>query len=278
MRVKRNLIACCALIAAAAPGAAAEPKTPTGQWLVDFDDAQCVASRDYGTKEDPLILALKAPPLGNVMQLVVARPGGGRSVRHLETTIEMDGAEKINTSMVAYSALGTKRRLFRINLPLTKFEAVSKAKTIRIRSGELDESFALTQMQPLLRIIAECTDDLRKVWNVGEFDVATTHPHPNTNRTLRERSIGDLQGLISAADYPDVAIRKEGVGSVRMALLIDENGRIADCTVIETSGFAALDAQSCALVQKRARFKPAVGLDGKPAKDAVVQRITWQLR
>ncbi len=268
-----------ALSAAAATAAA--PRVATSAWLVDFDDAQCVASRNYGTDEDPLVLALKAPPLGNVMQVVIVRPGGGgRFAKHLEATIETDGGEKIDTSLVAFKAPEANQRLFRINLPLEQFAVVSKAKTVRIRaSSEIDESFELTQMEPLRRIIADCTDDLRKVWNVGESDVEVTNPDPkpNPNRILKERSTGNLGALITWEDYPEIAVRKSGVGSVRMALMIDENGRIADCTVIETSGFAALDAQSCALVQKRARFKPAVGLDGKPAKDAYIQRVTWRL-
>ena len=65
--------------------------------------------------------------------------------------------------------------------------------------------------------------------------------------------------------------------SATFVLLIDETGRVADCTVIETSGVASLDAQTCGAVKLQARFKPAIGLDGKPAKDGVVQRVSWIL-
>jgi len=67
------------------------------------------------------------------------------------------------------------------------------------------------------------------------------------------------------------------MGSVAFVLLIDEEGKVADCTVTETSGVASLDAQSCAIVKERAKFKPATGLDGKPSKSSYFQRISWRL-
>lgn len=73
------------------------------------------------------------------------------------------------------------------------------------------------------------------------------------------------------------AIYEQQSGTVRVALLIDEKGRIADCAILDTSGTPVLDAQTCAILKERARFKPAIGPDGKPAKDGYIQRITWRV-
>ena len=59
--------------------------------------------------------------------------------------------------------------------------------------------------------------------------------------------------------------------------LIDEKGEMADCAVIETSGIAALDAQTCFIMRKRGKFAPAIGQDGKPAKGVFTQRIRWEM-
>ena len=83
--------------------------------------------------------------------------------------------------------------------------------------------------------------------------------------------------MFTSDDYPTDAIASEDSGTVRVSVLIDERGQIADCSIIGASGAAALDAQTCALLQKRARFAPAVGLDGKPTKDAFTQNISWRL-
>ena len=74
-----------------------------------------------------------------------------------------------------------------------------------------------------------------------------------------------------------MAVDRAQGGIVEFALLVNEAGRIADCTVIASSNAPSLDAQSCAILVERARFQPAVGVDGKPVKDAVTSRITWKI-
>jgi TonB family protein len=243
-----------------------------GKWVVDFDHSQCVAMRSYGSESSPLTLFLKAPALGNVVQVGVIRPGrAGRYADQLDAKIVIDGRSTIPASMIAFTSPETKRRQFRTNLPREQFELVRTARTVSIQAGrELDETFALTQMGPLLKVLGECVADLRKVWNVPLGDISSA--------TLRARAAGDLKGLIRAEDYPEIALRKLAGGTVLFVVLIDETGKVADCTVAETSGIAALDSQSCAIITERARFKPAIGLDGKPARDAYQQRVTWMVR
>lgn len=262
-----------ALLICASPSAVADaaPRSPTGRWIVNFDESQCFALRGYGTKEAPLDLVLKAPTLGDVMQISVIRPGrGSQYAEQREATITFDGAQRVQTTLIAFTPPKSRQRLFRINLPLENFAAVRKAKALSIRaSRELDETFALTQMEPLLKVLNDCVVGLRAVWNV-------TEGQPSTK--LKAGAQGNLTGLFSAEDYPEVAVNELRQGTVTFVLLIDESGRVADCTVSETSGVAALDAQSCAVVKERARFKPAVGLDGKPAKAGFTQKVIWRIR
>ena len=58
----------------------------------------------------------------------------------------------------------------------------------------------------------------------------------------------------------------------------DERGAVADCSITETSGYATIDAQSCAIIQERAKFEPAIDTQGKPTRSSYSQRITWKLR
>jgi TonB family protein len=74
------------------------------------------------------------------------------------------------------------------------------------------------------------------------------------------------------------SIKRGDGGTVTIALLVDESGKVADCSVIQTSGVAVLDAQTCAVMNVRAKFTPGVGENGKPKKIAFVQRITWRVQ
>lgn len=259
----------------ATAGAQAEVRNPTDKWNVNFADAQCVASRAYGTAEKPLHLALKAPPLGDVMQIVVMKEASGTEAQQVEATIGLDGGQALKTNMLMFSPPKKRVRAYVLNMPAANFGKVRQAKNLAIRSQGLNEIFALSQMEPLLKIMDDCVADLREVWNVQNSDDDQSAPPQQS--ALPRRAIGSLQGIIKADDYPAVAINERQTGMVRVAILIDESGRIADCTIIQTSAVASLDAQTCAIVKTRAKFQPALDASGKPTKDAHLQSVTWRI-
>lgn len=271
MRSRMKQLAAVAAALTWAGTAAGAPRAPTGKWVVDFDDAQCVASRPYGTKDKPLLLALKQPPIGEVMQIAVIRKGGGgRFGEQVDASLRIDGGRPIPVTMVSFAVKERNERVMLLNLPLDQFQAVRKGTTLTIDAGrELNETLQLAEVEPLMRVMDTCIADLRKVWNVR-----TDPDHPPL---LKQSAAGDIVGLFRGDDYPGVSVSQAKSGSVSVAILIDEAGRVADCTIVNTSGVAALDAQSCAVIKQRAKFTPAIGLDGKPAKDAYVQRITWRI-
>lgn len=245
-----------------------DPRNPTGSWVVNFADAQCVASRNYGTAEDPLHLVLKAPPLGEVMQVAVMKEGPAGRAQQVEASIRLDGARPLKTNMLMFSPPKQKIRAYVLNMPAADFALVRQAKALSIHSEGLNETFAVSGMDPLLKIVQDCVADLRQVWNIADPE--------GTRSTLPQRAVGELARYFRSNDYPFVAIQQNATGVVRFAILIDETGRVADCTIIETSGVAALDTQTCNIAQG-AKFQPARGSDSKPAKDAAIQQVNWRL-
>ena len=251
-------------------GSLAEARVPTGGWVVSFDDAQCLAFRDYGTKEAPIQLLMKTPPVGGVVQLAIARKGSPIQAAQVKGTLGIDDRAPTRISMLAYSPEGSGLRVYTMNIPAGEFALVRQAKEIEIRSGSLQENFLLTNMTALLKTIDDCVADLRRVFNVIDPQTAEKSP-------LKRRATARLGNLIDSDDYPRDALYGNQGGKVTFALLIDEKGKVADCSVIETSDVAVLDAQSCILLSKRARFEPALGPDGKPAKDALTAAIVWRM-
>jgi len=176
----------------------------------------------------------------------------------------------MKASLLASSPKGQKRRVEMINLPLESFSAVRRSSSISIAGpGVANRSFSLGSMAPLMKAMDTCLADLQRHWNVSEAAQAKLKEGP--------RPTTPLAGFFNSDDYPGVAMRDGQSGVVAFALLIDEAGKVADCTVTQTSGVATLDSQSCAIIQERAAFSPAVGADGKPAKSAAMQRIRWAL-
>lgn len=263
-------IAASVLIASTTPQSARTPRQPTGKWIVHFDEAQCVAERNYGSEKKPVYLALKQPALGKVIQIDVVERGYSNDATQFDGILQFDGADARKVSVLRFPVSKEKVRVHMINIPLDIVSASRAASGVWIKSADLDEKFALQQFGPLLDLMNECAAGLGKLWNVRSSDT--------DDSAVRDDARGNIRGLFSSDDYPWQSVRAGDTGAVKAALLVNEEGKVADCSVIETSGQAALDAQTCAVLKERARFKPALGKDGKPAKDAFIQKIVWQLR
>lgn len=87
----------------------------------------------------------------------------------------------------------------------------------------------------------------------------------------------NLVRLFSDDDYPDEAIRHEEQGAVGFRLTVGADGRAADCTIVESSGFRSLDNATCRILTSRLRAKPARDRNGKPVPDTMSGRIKWVL-
>ncbi|WOE74963.1 energy transducer TonB [Alterisphingorhabdus coralli] len=89
---------------------------------------------------------------------------------------------------------------------------------------------------------------------------------------------GSFDYIIRQSDYPLSSWVADEEGQVRYELAIDADGNITGCTIIESSGFPALDNKSCEIVTERAKFTAASDEDGKPISDVYAGRLYWRKR
>lgn len=251
--------------------AVADVRAPAGKWVVDFDDARCLAGRNYGTVEKPVMLMLKQPIHGSVMQLLWIEKGGTPEPLQSQGTIRFDQQPPLEISMLLYNSGKRPRRVYEMNMPIDRLSAAADATRLRLHGRWLDEELELGSMAPLLKTMERCVSDLRTHWNASESGDAEA-----AVSALKSHAKGDLSQYFRSEDYPWLALMKDQEGKVGFSLLIDEKGRVADCSVIEPSGVAALDAQSCAILTERATFTPAIGAGGKPARDSYIGRVVWR--
>ena len=91
------------------------------------------------------------------------------------------------------------------------------------------------------------------------------------------RPKNDPGGWLSNNDYRSSWARRELTGVARFRLEIAANGRVSNCTVTGSTGHSELDAATCSLVSKRARFEPARGGNGEPVAGSYTGSVLWQL-
>ncbi|CAA9490295.1 MAG: hypothetical protein AVDCRST_MAG39-757 [uncultured Sphingomonadaceae bacterium] len=89
--------------------------------------------------------------------------------------------------------------------------------------------------------------------------------------------VGSKASWLAGLEYPASALRNDEQGTVRVRLSVDPNGRVDDCSVILSSGSNSLDAETCRIFQRRARFRPATDADGRPVSGSNEQSISWRL-
>ncbi len=72
-------------------------------------------------------------------------------------------------------------------------------------------------------------------------------------------------------DYPSRALREDRAGTATFRVTIDDDGRVANCQITQSSGHADLDEATCKNVSRRARFrKPSDGFG-----TVYTNRVRW---
>lgn len=96
-------------------------------------------------------------------------------------------------------------------------------------------------------------------------------PTPFSSATAEP--IGNAGRWMTFDDYPARAMREGREGAVGFRLSVDAEGRPSACEITKSSGHADLDAETCTVVTRRARFKPsqAIGLR------YFESRVTWSI-
>jgi protein TonB len=89
------------------------------------------------------------------------------------------------------------------------------------------------------------------------------------------RAKSNLASLIRNGDYPEAADKAMEQGFVHFELDVGANGRVTACRVTGSSGSASLDAATCTIMVKRARFVPARDAGGAATSGTVRSRIGW---
>jgi periplasmic protein TonB len=100
-------------------------------------------------------------------------------------------------------------------------------------------------------------------------------PPPPPKPMVATKAVPKGGNSISDDDYPPAAIRNEESGTSVATFTIGTDGKVASCNAGGAS--ASLDAETCKLILRRFRFKPALDSSGQPIAETRSQRVTWRL-
>src|SRR5690349_12087627 len=118
-------------------------------------------------------------------------------------------------------------------------------------------------MVPLL-VLASITPML---WNMGSGAPAAA------DTMVQDAKNGEFMWKY----YPPGALKRGEQGRVAFKLTIEPTGTISTCDVTESSGFKALDAETCEIMALYARVQPVRNAEGRAIKATQTGFINWKL-
>lgn len=83
------------------------------------------------------------------------------------------------------------------------------------------------------------------------------------------------EAVITYNDYPAEALRRGEYGIDSILVHVSAHGQVISCDITESSGSAMLDATTCALIKKRARFEAAKDAAGSPIEGDYRMANIW---
>jgi len=245
------------------------PLAPDGGWVVDYADEACNVARAFGKDGQRVTFALVLMPGRETSQIVLHRLYGGKErIRDSDLVITTPGAPPITTRAISGSVTaGT--RLLHASISAEELAQIESAKSLVLRHrGEVVHLVTNGMKKPLAAALT-CEDDLLRTWGA---DPATFR-----NIAVRARATRAPDTWITNDDYPADALRARESGVVGVRLSIGGDGNLTECKVVTSSKSSALDTQTCALIRKHARYKPAQMADGTNVPSVSFLRFRWQM-
>ncbi len=113
-----------------------------------------------------------------------------------------------------------------------------------------------------------------------DFTVRPPQEVGPTQPTFRPKSAApanDPSRWATTSDYPSNALRREEQGISRFRVVVSSDGRAIECEITASSGSQLLDAKTCELVTRRAKFEPATNDAGERIVGTYSNAVRWQL-
>lgn len=140
-----------------------------------------------------------------------------------------------------------------------------------------DTDFTLSDSNPI-ETFAEADDFvIGPVEVVPAGGAGTIAPMPSLLDPISASPRNDPGRWVSDSDYRSNWIRKEWAGVAGFAVTIDAKGKVSDCTITRSTGHGAMDAATCKLIQRRAKFNPAKDSYGNPVAGSYSNSVNWRL-
>ncbi len=247
----------------AATALPAQPPAPP-PWQVDWGQYYCSMIRQAGAGR-PYATAFLVTPGGDSTQIMLLPEGAAPLPRGVSSVALLPQGRTFQVRAQS-ERRGTRDVIAISGLPYEFRDALADASELQLWVGmEIRTRIPLDNPRRAVAAHRRCTAEISREWGVDEAVLAALRQRPTTT---------NLFGL-SSDDYPWAALRTATQGRVIARIEVSAEGRATDCVTVATSGSAEIDATTCRVILRRARFRPAIDAAGRPVTARTISTVTW---
>jgi hypothetical protein len=242
--------------------------TPSGNWSAEFAEDNCTLRRTFESGEQKVLLELSSYVPGPTIDIRIASDTLPSWLRKPTTKFQPSAGEaRIHEFYRALGAAGGWH-----GVTFVEDSAAPAATTasyliqgvfrqdIELITGPLD------QVMNTMRI---CEDDL----------LVSLGLDAKANRALsRPVQLADEENWLSAASPMQQDFFVKGSSFQQVRLLIDEQGKVFACRVIEGSNDETIANEMCGALIREARFRPALDANARPVKSYYLLGLSASVR
>lgn len=255
------------LLAAAAQAPAKSPAP--ARWVVDWSPERCSLVRETGGKSPSTLMIRTIPGTGwTELWFFDPRWAGPTTLFYDPVDLGLTPSGYRVSKPAISAKLRGQNGMTVTSLDEDFLQKLSVTASLSIeRRGRTLAQVQLPNSARAVATLGQCEDAVMRNWG---FD-------PAVLRSLSRpaRAIGGLTEWFSDRDYPAEAVRLGHKGSVLTRLVIDTQGGVAQCVLVEVSGHDSLDRRTCQVLVRRGRFQPALTAAGEPTRGLMAVRIKW---
>lgn len=245
----------------------AQAPAPVERWQADWGDLYCSLARTAGGSAAPSFVIRIIPGTDRPSILFVVPNGDRAPLREGSATVTLTPSGTRFEATASFGTLGETRVVMLRDLDLSLMRDLADAGGFEVaQNGETRRRVTFSGARGAIGALQQCIDGALAEWSVDAARLASLRQWPEPER-----------GWVTAGDYPPEALRRGISGTSLARIAIDAAGRVTECTVVVSSGNAALDRASCGNATERGRYRPALGPDGAPTAISFTTEIRWSI-
>ncbi len=233
-----------------------------------MQNSMCIVGRKFGTGDQQITLGFRPGPMSDHVRVALWLSDPGKKYTFGAANLALDDGIPVLAPFGRGPISIKGMQLVQIDTKKSEIGELAAAKQLHVLAGKLTLNFKLGNIGGAMQALQKCERELLISWGMDPLvldSIASPAFHPN------------LVMIFSTNDYPSSAIRGRQQGTAGVYFRIGTDGRVSDCRVAEPSGSAVLDAQTCAIIVRRARYQPAKTKTGERVASIGFQRIRWEM-